>query len=42
LGIELVEGVLTPEEEVLKTRLLSDKYMTDRWNMEGKGTNYGY
>jgi lipoate-protein ligase A len=42
LGVELVEGGLTPEEEVLKTRLLSDKYMTDRWNMEGKGTNYGY
>jgi lipoate-protein ligase A len=42
LGIELVEGELTPEEEVLKKQLLIDKYTNDKWNMEGKGAVYGH
>jgi lipoate-protein ligase A len=41
LGIELVEGCLTPHEESLKLRLMNDKYMTDRWNMEGKVASDG-
>ncbi len=36
LYIKLVEGCLTAHEESLKLRLMNDKYMTDRWNMEGK------
>ena len=36
LDIELVEGCLTAHEESLKLQLMNDKYMTDRWNMEGK------
>jgi lipoate-protein ligase A len=42
LGIELLEGTLTPKEELLKTQLMRNKYTTDKWNMEGKGTVYGY
>ena len=38
LGIELVEGGLTAEEETLMTRLIKDKYSNNKWNMEGKGT----
>jgi len=36
LGIRLAEGGLSPAEEALKERLLSEKYATDRWNLEGK------
>ncbi|MGC9976944.1 MAG: biotin/lipoate A/B protein ligase family protein [Syntrophales bacterium] len=36
LDIKLVEGCLTLEEESLKLRLMNDKYMNDKWNMEGK------
>jgi lipoate-protein ligase A len=36
LAIKLVEGCLTLEEESLKLQLMSDKYMNDKWNMEGK------
>lgn len=42
LGITLVEGELNIEEEALKTRLVREKYMTARWNMEGKGIAHGY
>jgi len=41
LDIELVEGCLTPEEESLKLRLMTDKYMNDEWNMEGKVASDG-
>jgi lipoyl(octanoyl) transferase len=41
LAIELVEGCLTPQEESLKSQLMNDKYMNDRWNMEGKATSDG-
>lgn len=36
LGIRLVKGELTPREEVLKERLLYNKYRTSSWNGEGK------
>jgi lipoyl(octanoyl) transferase len=36
LDINLVEGCLTAEEESLKSWLMNDKYMNNRWNMEGK------
>lgn len=36
LGIRLVDGVLTEEEETVKERLLEYKYRDSRWNMEGK------
>jgi lipoate-protein ligase A len=36
LGVRLEEGVLTPDEEALKERLLEDKYSNDRWNLEGR------
>jgi lipoate-protein ligase A len=42
LGIELVEGGLTAEEETLMTRLIKDKYTNNKWNMEGKGSLHGY
>jgi len=42
LGIELVEGGLTAEEEALMTRLIKDKYSNNKWNMESKGTLNGY
>jgi lipoate-protein ligase A len=35
LGIELVKGKLSPEEEELKAVLMTQKYMNERWNMEG-------
>jgi lipoate-protein ligase A len=35
LGIRLVEGGLTPEEERLKVVLMTEKYGSDNWNMEG-------
>ncbi len=41
LDIELVEGCLTAHEESLKLRLMNDKYMTDKWNMEGKVASDG-
>ncbi|MCU0583258.1 MAG: lipoate--protein ligase family protein [Syntrophales bacterium] len=37
LGVRLVESGLSPAEESLMQRLLSEKYNTDRWNLEGKG-----
>ena len=42
LGIELVEGRLTGEEEALMTRLIKDKYTNNTWNMEGRGASHGY
>ena len=42
LAIELVEGPLTKEEESLKRRLMDDKYMNDKWNMEGKVAGDGF
>jgi lipoate-protein ligase A len=42
LGIELVEGSLTGEEEALMTRLIKDKYTNNKWNMEGRGASHGY
>lgn len=36
LGVHLVEGTLTPEEEALKGRLLKDKYTNDQWNLKGR------
>jgi lipoate-protein ligase A len=42
LGIELVQEELTPEEEVLKTQLMNDKYSNDKWNLEGKGVKNGF
>lgn len=42
LGITLVEGELNPAEEALKTRLVREKYMNAKWNMEGKGIVHGY
>lgn len=41
LNIDLVEGRLTAREESLKLRLMNDKYMNDRWNMEGKVASDG-
>ncbi len=41
LDIKLVEGCLTPEEDSLKLRLMNDKYMNDKWNMEGKVASDG-
>ena len=41
LDIEFVEGCLTAHEESLKSRLMNDKYMNDRWNMEGKVASDG-
>jgi lipoyl(octanoyl) transferase len=35
LGVELLEGKLTPEEEKLKNILVEQKYSTVEWNMEG-------
>ena len=35
LGIDLAPGILSPEEEELKTHLLESKYMNIKWNMEG-------
>ena len=37
LGVRLVESGLSPAEESLMQRLLSEKYDTDRWNLEGQG-----
>jgi lipoate-protein ligase A len=36
LGVRLAEGGLSPAEEALKERLLSEKYGTERWNLEGR------
>jgi lipoate-protein ligase A len=36
LQVTLFAGALTPEEEVLKDRLLQYKYRTDLWNRSGK------
>ncbi len=36
MKVRLLESCLTPREEVLKKRLLRDKYSTPEWNMEGK------
>lgn len=42
LGIELVQEEMSPEEEVLKIRLMRDKYLDDKWNLEGNGATNGY
>jgi lipoate-protein ligase A len=42
LGVELVEGRLTDEEDALMTRLIKDKYTNNTWNMEGRGASHGY
>jgi lipoate-protein ligase A len=42
LGIELVQEEMSPEEEVLKARLMRDKYLNNKWNLEGKGATNGY
>ena len=39
LGIRLVGGALTEEEEMMKKRLLEYKYQERRWNMEGTRLN---
>jgi len=40
LGVRLVEGRLTPEEETVKKKLLERKYRTNRWNIEGKALEW--
>jgi len=35
LSIQLVQGILSPEEEEFKMHLMTHKYMNARWNMEG-------
>ena len=35
LGIELVKGKLSPEEDELKAVLMTHKYMNESWNMKG-------
>jgi lipoate-protein ligase A len=35
LGVELMQGILSAEEEEIKDNLLKRKYMNVRWNMEG-------
>jgi lipoate-protein ligase A len=42
LGIALVQEEMTPGEEILKTRLMHNKYMNDKWNLKGKGATNGY
>jgi lipoyl(octanoyl) transferase len=41
LDIAFVEGCLTPAEESLKSRLMNDKYISDKWNLEGKAASDG-
>jgi len=36
LRVEFVEGQLTPEEEALRDKLLTDKYLSGQWNREGR------
>jgi lipoate-protein ligase A len=36
MGLRMEAGVLTPEEEALKGRLLRDKYTNNQWNLEGR------
>ncbi|MDI6775885.1 MAG: lipoate--protein ligase family protein [Syntrophales bacterium] len=36
MGIQFIEQDLTPPEKEIRTRLLRNKYLTNRWNMEGK------
>lgn len=38
LGIRLVRGSLTPEEETLKEQLLQSKYSDRNWNLEGESS----
>ena len=35
LHVRLAEGTLSPEEDVLKEKLLADKYSRDEWNLKG-------
>jgi lipoate-protein ligase A len=35
LDIELIPGILSPEEETLAAHLMTHKYMNERWNMKG-------
>ena len=41
LNIRLIEGRLSPEEEMLRDSLLENKYLNARWNM-GRGANSGH
>jgi lipoate-protein ligase A len=41
LDIAFAEACLTPAEESLKSRLMNDKYMSDKWNLEGKAASDG-
>lgn len=41
LDIELVEGELTVKEEALMKHLIKNKYTSNKWNMEGRGTFNG-
>jgi lipoate-protein ligase A len=36
LGVRFEEGWLTPAEETLRNELLTKKYLSDRWNLEGR------
>ena len=38
IGLELVEGELTPWERALSERLYRDKFCTEDWNLRGKET----
>ena len=40
LGIRISEGALTPAEEALKNALITKKYGSESWNMEGKKTEW--
>ena len=42
LHIRLVDEGLSPEEEVLKDRLLEEKYVRDEWNRKGRKAGRGY
>jgi len=38
LNIRLIKGRLSPEEETFRDSLLKSKYLSDQWNMKGRGT----
>jgi len=42
LNIRLIEGGVSPEEETIRDSLLESKYLSDRWNMKGRGTKSGH
>ena len=37
-GVELREDTLSPQEQIRVADLMSGKYSTDQWNLEGEGT----